>query len=81
MLGILFEKYYRKLRTINISHYDIIGRLLIVAFIIPAIILKQKDLGTLLITLFIIGMMFVASPILKKVKFSNSYPVLNNIKK
>ena len=44
MLGILFEKYYRKLRTVNISHYDIIGRILIVAFIIPAIILKQKDL-------------------------------------
>lgn len=68
MLGILFEKYYRKLRTVNISHYDIIGRILIVAFIIPAIILKQKDLGTLLITLFIIGMMFLASPILKKDK-------------
>ena len=69
MLGVLFEKYYRKLRTVNISHYDIIGRILIVAFIIPAIILKQKDLGTLLITLFIIGMMFLASPILKKDKF------------
>ena len=69
MLAILFEKYYRKLRTVNISHYDIIGRILIVAFIIPAIILKQKDLGTLLITLFVIGMMFLASPILKKDKF------------
>ena len=69
MLAILFEKYYRKLRTVNISHYDIIGRILIVAFIIPAIILKQKDLGTLLITLFVVGMMFLASPILKKDKF------------
>ena len=68
MLGVLFEKYYKKLRTVNISHYEIIGRILIVAFIIPAIILKQKDLGTLVITLFIIGMMFLASPILKKDK-------------
>ena len=68
MLGIIFEKYYKKLRTVNISHYDIIGRILIVAFLIPVIILKQKDLGTLIITLFIIGMMFLASPILKKDK-------------
>lgn len=69
MLAVLFEKYYKKLRTVNISHYEIIGRLLIIAFIIPAIVLKQKDLGTLLIMIFIIGMMFLASPILKKDKF------------
>jgi len=64
-LAILFEKYYRKLRTTNIPHYNIIGKLLIIALIIPAIVFLQKDLGTLLITLFIIGMMFLASPILK----------------
>ena len=65
MLGILFEKYYKKLRTVNIKHYDIIGTLLMVSASIPAIILLQKDLGTLLIILFIVFMMFLGSPLLK----------------
>ncbi len=65
MLALLFEKYYRKLRTVNIKHYDIIATMLFIAMIIPAIIILQKDFGTLLIILFIIGMMFLASPILK----------------
>ena len=39
--------------------------MLLIAIIIPAIIVLQKDFGTLLIILFIIGMMFLASPILK----------------
>ena len=65
MLAVLFEKYYKKLRTVNINHYDIIGRILLIALIIPSIIILQKDLGTLLITLFIIAIMFFASPILK----------------
>lgn len=64
-LAILFEKYYRKLRTKNIPHYEIIGRILIIALIIPAIVFLQKDLGTLLIMLMIIGVMLLASPILK----------------
>ncbi len=64
-LAILFEKYYTKLRTVNIKHYDIIGRILLAVAIIPVIIVRQKDLGTLLIVLFIVGVMFVASPILK----------------
>ena len=65
LLAILFEKNYRKLRTVNIKHYDIIATMLLIAMIIPAIIVLQKDFGTLLIILFIIGMMFLASPILK----------------
>lgn len=65
MLAILFEKYYRKLRTTNIPHYEMIGKILIVALIIPAIVFLQKDLGTLLIILFIIFVMLFASPILK----------------
>ena len=65
MLTILFEKNYRKLRTVNIKHYDIIATMLLIALIIPAIIVLQKDFGTFLITLFIVGMMFLASPILK----------------
>ena len=71
MLAILFEKYYRKLRTTGIKHANIIGTMLIIAAIIPAIVFLQKDLGTLLIILFIIGMMFLASPILnvEKLKY------------
>ncbi len=64
-LALLFEKNYRKLRTTGIKHYDIIGKILLISAIIPATIILQKDFGTLLITLFIIGMMFLASPILK----------------
>ena len=69
LLAVLFEKYYKKLRTVNINHYDIIGKILILSLIIPAIIVLQKDLGTLIIILFIIGMMFLGSPILKKDKY------------
>lgn len=73
LLAVLFEKYYRKLRTINIKHYDIIGFILFIAMIIPAIVVLQKDFGTLLIILFIIFMMFLASPILKKDKLKTFF--------
>ena len=65
LLAIMFEKNYRKLRTLNIKHYDTIATMIFVAMIIPAIIVLQKDFGTLLIILFIIFMMFLSSPILK----------------
>ena len=68
-LAVLFEKYYRKLRTKNIPHYEIIAKIIIIAIIIPAIVFLQKDLGTLLIMLMIIGVMLLASPILKVEKF------------
>ena len=71
-LAVLFEKYYRDLRTKNIPHYEMIGKILIVAIIIPAIVFLQKDLGTLLIMFMIIGVMLLSSPILKveKLKYS-----------
>ncbi|MBQ9011032.1 MAG: FtsW/RodA/SpoVE family cell cycle protein [Bacilli bacterium] len=77
-LAILFEKYYRKLRTKNIPHYDMIGKILLVAFMIPAIVFLQKDLGTLLIMLLIVGMLLLASPILKieKLKYAGLLVVL-----
>lgn len=68
LLALLFEKYYRKLRTINVKHFDIIGTILLLASIIPAIVIIQKDLGTVFIIAFIIVMMFMASPILRKDK-------------
>lgn len=65
LLAILFEKNYRKLRTIGIKHYDTIATIVFVSMIIPAIVILQKDFGTLFIILFIIFMMFLTSPILK----------------
>lgn len=65
LLAILFEKNYRKLRTLNIKHYDTIFTMIFIAMIIPAVVFLQKDYGTMLIILFIIFMMFLASPILK----------------
>ena len=65
LLAILFEKNYRKLRTLNIKHYDTIFTMIFIAMIIPAVVFLQEDFGTLLIILFIIFMMFLASPILK----------------
>jgi len=68
-LALMFEKYNKKLRTKNINHYDIIARILIVGVMIPLIVFLQKDFGTMLIMLFIFGVMFIASPILKIEKF------------
>lgn len=65
LLAILFEKNYRKLRTLNIKHYDTIAYMVFISMIIPATVILQKDFGTLLIIVFIIFMMFLASPILK----------------
>lgn len=72
MLAIMFEKYYKKIRTKGISHNEMIGKILIVAFAIPAVVFLQKDLGTLLIILLIVGTLLLASPILKveKLKYS-----------
>lgn len=68
-LALMFEKYNKKLRTKNINHYDIIARILIVGVMIPLIVFLQKDFGTMLIMLFIFGVMFISSPILKIEKF------------
>ena len=65
LMAIMFEKYYRKLRTLDSKRYNAIGIILFLSMIIPALIFLQKDFGTLLITLFIVGMMLLASPILK----------------
>lgn len=70
-LALLFEKYYKKLRTVNIKHYDIIGRIILISSIIPLIVVRQKDLGTLLIIMFIIFVLFIASPILRIDKFKS----------
>ena len=68
-LSILFELFYRRLRTKNIEHYNLISIILFFGVAIPVIIFLQKDFGTMLIILSIFGVMFLASPILKVEKF------------
>lgn len=64
-LSLLFEHFASRLRNKKINHYDMIGIILIVGLIYPAIIFLQKDLGTAAILLGIFGVMFLGSPILK----------------
>lgn len=64
-LAVLFEKFYKRLRTKNINHFNIIAIILFIGVSIPVIIFVQKDFGTMLILLSIFGFMFLASPILR----------------
>lgn len=64
-LAILFELFYKRLRTKNINHFNMISVILFFGVSIPTIIFLQKDFGTMLIILAIFGIMFLASPILR----------------
>lgn len=68
-LSLLFEKFYRKLRTKNIKHSDMIGWIFIAGLFFPLIIFTQSDYGTMIVLIAIFGIMFLASPILRKEKF------------
>lgn len=65
LLAVLFEKNYRKLRTVNVNRWNTIGLIIVFTILIPLIVFFQQDFGTLLIICFIIGMMFLAGPFLK----------------
>lgn len=67
-LSMLFEKFYRKLRTTNISHWNMFGWILLCGLFFPLIIFTQKDMGTMIVLLAIFGVMFWYSPILNKEK-------------
>lgn len=67
-LSLLFEKTRKKVRNKNKTPYDIIGVILVVGLFNPVIIFLEKDLGTMLILVFIFLMLFLSSPILKKDK-------------
>ena len=71
-LACLFEKWYDKLKNPNCKdeHKIIIGILLFVGFLIPLMIFLQKDLGTAIIIVSIVGALLVFSPILYKEKVS-----------
>ncbi len=67
-LSLLFEKFYRKLRTKNISHLNMIIAILTCGLIFPLIIFTQHDMGTMIVILLIFVVLFLASPILRKEK-------------
>lgn len=75
-VSILFEKFYKKLRTKDINHYDTIAMILFVGCIFPVIVFLQKDLGTGMILFGIFAVLFLASPILKIDKFRTIVAVL-----
>ena len=64
-LAVLFERFYKKLKTKGINHFNIIAAILFIGVSIPAIIFAQKDFGTMMIMLVIFAVMFLASPIMK----------------
>ena len=68
-LSILFDTFYKKLRTTNQNHYDLIGIILLVGCIFPIFVYFQGDLGTMIILFFIFASLFLVSPILRLDKF------------
>lgn len=64
-LALIFDKFYDFFRNKNKKHYNIIGLVLFVGLMLPAIIFLQKDLGTMFIMVCVFFIMFFASPILK----------------
>lgn len=64
-LALIFDKFCNFFRNTNKKHYNIIGLVLFVGLMPPAIIFLQKDLGTMFIMVCVFFIMFFASPILK----------------
>ena len=67
-LSLIFDKTKNKLRNKKIKHYDIIGFILVIGLFNSVIIFLEKDLGTMMILVFIFMTLFLSSPILKKEK-------------
>lgn len=67
-VSVIFEKYYSLFKSNNSKKYEKIGLLLIIAGLIPILTFLQKDLGSMLITITIFGIMFLASPLKKSDK-------------
>lgn len=69
-LGVIFEKYCKKLKNPNINHYDLIGIILFIGCLFPAIVFLCKDLGTTIVILTLFSVLFITSPIIKKEKIT-----------
>lgn len=64
-LGVIFEKFNKKLKNPNINHYDLIGIILFIGCLFPAIIFLCKDLGTTIVISVLFAVLFITSPIIK----------------
>ena len=64
-ISIIFERYYNLFRSGNSKKYEKIGLILIIAGLIPILTFVQKDLGSMLIMLAVVAVLFLSSPILK----------------
>lgn len=65
-VSLLFEKYMDKLKSVKVEaseKYNMIGKILIVGLLFPAIIFLQRDIGTMLIISTIFFILFFTSPI------------------
>ena len=67
-LSLIFDKAKNKLRNKRTKHYDIIGFILVIGLFNSVIIFLEKDLGTMMILVFIFMTLFLSSPVLKKEK-------------
>lgn len=72
-IALFFEKFCSKLRNKKLytqaDHFRLIGIILFLGILFPALIFLEKDLGTTIILVLIFGIMFIGSPILKNEKF------------
>ena len=71
-LAVLFEQYYKILRSDNPKRFTYITIILVIGCLIPIFTFLQKDLGTCLVMLTIFGVLFLASPIkrIDKLRFA-----------
>lgn len=64
-LAVLFEIFYKKLRSKNSNHYDMIAIILFAGCSFPVLVFMEHDLGTSIILFVIFAVLFLASPILR----------------
>lgn len=67
-LALIFDRTKTKLRNVKYKHYDIIGLILFIGLFNSVIIFLEKDLGTMMILMFIFMTLFLSSPVLKQEK-------------
>lgn len=61
--GVIFEKFYKILKSNDPDRFYKIGYIFIIALLIPILVFFQVDLGGTIIMLGVFGFMFIASPI------------------
>jgi len=71
-IALLFERFCSRLRD-NIKytqsdHFKLIGIIILIGIIFPALVFLEKDLGTMLVLVAVFGVMFLGSPIQTKEK-------------